>query len=71
MAEIKKSFLLPTDGFKSRDMSGCQIFMKSLICGMDANCEKLLAFDTETVSNGEGITGVGLAVGRVKYPREL
>lgn len=65
----KNSFLLPTNRFKCKDMSEYQIFMESLICRIDANCERLLTFDTEAAGNRGGITDIGLAVDRVKHPK--
>ncbi|KAK3008262.1 hypothetical protein RJ639_014948 [Escallonia herrerae] len=58
----KSSLLLPTARFKCKDMSEEDMFMASLICHMDVDCEKLLIckmdldcvkalhFDTETNS---------------------
>ncbi|KAK3037238.1 hypothetical protein RJ639_030131 [Escallonia herrerae] len=58
----KSSLLLPTGRFKCKDMSEEDMFMASLICNMDVDCEKLLIckmdldcvkalhFDTETNS---------------------
>ncbi|KAA8539966.1 hypothetical protein F0562_026658 [Nyssa sinensis] len=59
----KNSVLLPTGRFKCRDMCDEDMFMASLICNMDVDCEKLLIckmdldcvkvlqFDTETNSD--------------------
>ncbi|RAL54223.1 hypothetical protein DM860_018203 [Cuscuta australis] len=59
----KTSVLLPSGRFKCEDMSEEEMFMASLICNMDADCEKLLVckmdsdfvktlhFDTETTEN--------------------
>ncbi|XP_057988737.1 uncharacterized protein LOC110637438 isoform X2 [Hevea brasiliensis] len=56
----KSAVLLPTGRFKCKDMCEEDMFMASLICNMDADCEKLLVckmdldcvktlhFDTET-----------------------
>ncbi|KAG5558671.1 hypothetical protein RHGRI_008579 [Rhododendron griersonianum] len=38
----KNSVLLPTGQFKCKNMSEENVFMASLICNMDADCEKLL-----------------------------
>ncbi|XP_029119888.1 uncharacterized protein [Elaeis guineensis] len=38
----KTSFLMPTGRFKCKNMSEQQVFMESLICRMDVDCEKLL-----------------------------
>ncbi|KAI8564889.1 hypothetical protein RHMOL_Rhmol03G0217800 [Rhododendron molle] len=38
----KNSVLLPTGRFKCKNMSEENVFMASLICNMDADCEKLL-----------------------------
>ncbi|KAL6871481.1 hypothetical protein ACP4OV_014310 [Aristida adscensionis] len=38
----KKSFLIPTGRFKSNKMSDKEVFMESLICRLDDNCDKLL-----------------------------
>ncbi|GJN07504.1 hypothetical protein PR202_ga25340 [Eleusine coracana subsp. coracana] len=38
----KRSFLLPTGRFRSKEMNDKDIFMKSLICRLDDDCEKLL-----------------------------
>lgn len=65
----KNSFLLPTDRFKCKDMSEYQIFMESLICRIDSNCERLLTFDTEAAGNRGGITDIGIAVDHVKHPK--
>ncbi|XWS61234.1 hypothetical protein CRYUN_Cryun07bG0108400 [Craigia yunnanensis] len=58
----KNSFLLPTGCFKCKDM-GEDMFMASLICNIDVDCEKLLVckmeldcektlhFETEVTSN--------------------
>ncbi|GAV76314.1 Herpes_UL52 domain-containing protein [Cephalotus follicularis] len=62
----KKSVLLPTGRFKCKDMGEEEMFMASLICKMDADCEKLLLckmeldcvktlhFDTEQVNQNYG-----------------
>ncbi|KAM7499710.1 hypothetical protein LguiA_024124 [Lonicera macranthoides] len=59
----KTSVLQPTGRFKCKDMNEEEMFMASLICNMDMDCEKLLIckmdadcvkalhFDTETNSN--------------------
>ncbi|KAL2550531.1 DNA-directed primase/polymerase protein [Forsythia ovata] len=59
----KSSILLPSGRFKCKDMSEGEVFMESLICNMDADCEKLLIckmdldcvkalhFDTEVTSS--------------------
>ncbi|KAK4836935.1 hypothetical protein QYF36_001476 [Acer negundo] len=59
----KKSFLLPTVRFKCKDMCEEDMFLASLICNMDDDCEKLLVckmeldcvktlqFDTELHNN--------------------
>ncbi|KAI5657830.1 hypothetical protein M9H77_26623 [Catharanthus roseus] len=59
----KTSALLPSGRFKCRDMSEEEMFMASLICSMDFDCEKLLIckmdldcvkalhFDSETTSD--------------------
>ncbi|XVF53526.1 hypothetical protein PTKIN_Ptkin05aG0106000 [Pterospermum kingtungense] len=59
----KTSFLLPTGRFKCKDMGEEDMFMASLICNMDIDCEKLLVckmdldcvktlhFETEVASN--------------------
>ncbi|KAH9646783.1 DNA primase [Citrus sinensis] len=59
----KKSFLLPSERFKCKGMCEEDMFMASLICNMDADCEKLLVckmeldcvktlqFDTEVHDN--------------------
>ncbi|XP_022865174.1 DNA-directed primase/polymerase protein [Olea europaea var. sylvestris] len=59
----KSSILLPSGRFKCKDMSEGEAFMESLICNMDADCEKLLIckmdldcvkalhFDTEVTSS--------------------
>ncbi|XP_059629157.1 uncharacterized protein LOC132271715 isoform X4 [Cornus florida] len=59
----KNSFLVPTERFKCKGMSEEGVFMESLICNMDVDCEKLLIckmdidcvkalhFDTEINSN--------------------
>ncbi|KAK8714757.1 hypothetical protein V6N13_042106 [Hibiscus sabdariffa] len=59
----KNSFLLPTRRFKCKDMGEEDMFMTSLICKMDVDCEKLLVckmeldcvktlhFETEATSN--------------------
>jgi hypothetical protein len=36
---------------------------------MDANCERLLTFDTKAAGNGGGITDIGLAVDHVKHTK--
>ncbi|GJN32237.1 hypothetical protein PR202_gb20728 [Eleusine coracana subsp. coracana] len=38
----KRSFLVPTGRFRSKEMNDKDIFMESLICRLDDNCEKLL-----------------------------
>nr|XP_018681349.1 PREDICTED: DNA-directed primase/polymerase protein isoform X1 [Musa acuminata subsp. malaccensis] len=38
----KNSFLLPTRRFKCKDMTEQEVFMESLICRMDSDCNKLL-----------------------------
>ncbi|XP_062188595.1 uncharacterized protein LOC133891905 [Phragmites australis] len=38
----KKSFLVPTRRFKCKEMNAKDIFMESLICKLDDNCDKLL-----------------------------
>ncbi|THU65492.1 hypothetical protein C4D60_Mb05t04230 [Musa balbisiana] len=38
----KNSFLLPTGRFKCKDMTEQEVFMESLICRMDSDCNKLL-----------------------------
>ncbi|XP_057480668.1 uncharacterized protein LOC130767711 isoform X2 [Actinidia eriantha] len=38
----KNSFLLPSGRFKCKNMSEEDVFMASLICNMDVDCEKLL-----------------------------
>ncbi|OQU89936.1 hypothetical protein SORBI_3002G297500 [Sorghum bicolor] len=38
----KKSFLVPTKRFKCQEMNDKDVFMESLICRLDDNCEKLL-----------------------------
>lgn len=43
----KKSFLLPSERFKCKDMCEEDMFMASLICNMDADCEKLLVCKME------------------------
>ncbi|GLT31227.1 hypothetical protein SLA2020_059780 [Shorea laevis] len=59
----KTSFLLPTGRFKCKDMCEEDMFMVSLICNLDVDCERLLVckmeldcvktlhFDTEVASN--------------------
>ncbi|CAH9140909.1 unnamed protein product [Cuscuta epithymum] len=59
----KTSVLLPSGRFKCKDMSEEEMFMESLICNMDSECEKLLVcimdsdcvralrFDTEITEN--------------------
>ncbi|XP_074381097.1 uncharacterized protein LOC141721856 isoform X2 [Apium graveolens] len=66
----KSSVLLPTGRFKCMDMSEEEMFMASLICNMDVDCEKLLIckmdmdcikalhFDTEMNSTSEKDYGV-------------
>uniref|UniRef100_A0A162AFI4 DNA-directed primase/polymerase protein n=1 Tax=Daucus carota subsp. sativus TaxID=79200 RepID=A0A162AFI4_DAUCS len=66
----KSSVLLPTGRFKCRDMSEEDVFMASLICNMDVDCEKLLIckvdmdcikalqFDTEMNKNSYKDYGV-------------
>ncbi|KAL5746421.1 hypothetical protein ACOSP7_027567 [Xanthoceras sorbifolium] len=43
----KKSVLLPTGRFKCKDMCEEEMFMASLICNMDDDCEKLLVCKME------------------------
>ncbi|KAK4793092.1 hypothetical protein SAY86_023527 [Trapa natans] len=43
----KSSFLVPTERFKCFGMSEESIFMASLICNMDSDCEKLLVCKLE------------------------
>ncbi|XP_062186501.1 uncharacterized protein LOC133890073 isoform X2 [Phragmites australis] len=38
----KKSFLVPTGRFKCKEMNDKDVFMESLICRLDDNCDKLL-----------------------------
>ncbi|ONM56966.1 DNA primases [Zea mays] len=38
----KKSFLVPTKRFKCQELNDKDVFMESLICRLDDNCEKLL-----------------------------
>ncbi|TVU39374.1 hypothetical protein EJB05_12788 [Eragrostis curvula] len=38
----KKSFLVPTRRFKCKEMNDKDVFMESLICRLDDNCDKLL-----------------------------
>ncbi|EEC81996.1 hypothetical protein OsI_25931 [Oryza sativa Indica Group] len=38
----KKSFLVATERFKHKNMSGKELFMESLICRLDDDCDKLL-----------------------------
>lgn len=38
----KKSFLVPTRRFKYQEMNDKDVFMESLICKLDDNCDKLL-----------------------------
>ncbi|KAJ1290833.1 hypothetical protein BS78_02G273100 [Paspalum vaginatum] len=38
----KKSFLVPTRRFKCQEMNDKDVFMESLICRLDDNCDKLL-----------------------------
>ncbi|CAN6168018.1 unnamed protein product [Urochloa humidicola] len=38
----KKSFLVPSRRFKCKEMNDKDVFMESLICRLDDNCEKLL-----------------------------
>ncbi|KAK8964287.1 hypothetical protein KSP40_PGU003773 [Platanthera guangdongensis] len=38
----KSSFLLPTSRFRCKNMSDHQIFLESLICRLDKDCEKIL-----------------------------
>ncbi|XP_017972925.1 PREDICTED: DNA-directed primase/polymerase protein isoform X1 [Theobroma cacao] len=59
----KASFLLPTGRFKCKEMGEVDMFMASLICNMDVDCEKFLVckmeldcvktlhFETEVTSN--------------------
>ncbi|CAH9110259.1 unnamed protein product [Cuscuta europaea] len=49
----KTSVLLPSGRFKCKDMSEEEMFMASLICNMDAECEKLLVckMDSDCVRN--------------------
>ncbi|KAJ7974130.1 DNA-directed primase/polymerase protein [Quillaja saponaria] len=44
----KGSVLLPTGRFKCKDMSEEEMFMASLICNMEVDCEKLLLSKTES-----------------------
>ncbi|CAH1445525.1 unnamed protein product [Lactuca virosa] len=43
----KTSVLLPTERFKCKEMSEEDVFMVSLICNIDADCEKLLICKTD------------------------
>nr|XP_027110208.1 DNA-directed primase/polymerase protein-like isoform X3 [Coffea arabica] len=49
----KSSVLLPSGRFKCKDMSEEEVFMASLICSMDDDCEKLLIckMDTDCVKS--------------------
>jgi len=38
----KKSFLVPSRRFKCKEMDDKDVFMESLICRLDDNCDKLL-----------------------------
>ncbi|URE06809.1 coiled-coil domain-containing protein 111 [Musa troglodytarum] len=44
----KNSFLLPTGRFKCKDMTEQEVFMESLICRMDSDCNKLLKCQIDT-----------------------
>ncbi|MED6122374.1 hypothetical protein PIB30_039121 [Stylosanthes scabra] len=43
----KSSFLLPTGRFKCKNLGEEEVFMASLICNIDVDCEKLLICKTE------------------------
>nr|XP_016432377.1 PREDICTED: DNA-directed primase/polymerase protein-like isoform X5 [Nicotiana tabacum] len=68
----KSSVLLPSGRFKCKDMTKEEVFMASLICNIDADCEKLLIckmdldcvkalqFDTESTKSFQLHSGVSL-----------
>ncbi|XP_019264778.1 PREDICTED: DNA-directed primase/polymerase protein isoform X2 [Nicotiana attenuata] len=68
----KSSVLLPSGRFKCKDMTKEEVFMASLICKIDADCEKLLIckmdldcvkalqFDTESTESFQLHSGVSL-----------
>ncbi|KAH9307303.1 hypothetical protein KI387_035214 [Taxus chinensis] len=67
----KSSLLLPTRRFRCKDTSECQMFMDSLICRMDNNCERLLTFDAKAVGNGGGVADIILAADPINHPKNV
>ncbi|XP_015878419.2 uncharacterized protein LOC107414758 isoform X1 [Ziziphus jujuba] len=69
----KNSVLLPTGRYKAKGMCEEEMFMASLICNMDADCEKLLVckVDLDCVKTLQFDTEVNHSFGKHYSPQEF